>query len=214
MTDTARTTPESPSHGRSTPAPPGGDRGDDAGGRDGGQVMAEAKKVGAELVGAVRDSAVALLDVQRNRAADQIAAVGEALRCAAESLDQSLEPTGGATVAGYADRAAGQIAGFADTVRRRSWAELADDVEDFARRWPMAYMASAIGIGFIAGRFMLSSAERAPDAGAAIAGQPVRAGRAPRSQAHRSAPRRGAGMVGSAHASGAKPGSGTAASGG
>ena len=118
--------------------------------------MTEARKVGSELVGAARDSAMSLLDAQRSRAADQIAAIGDAVRRSAESLDE----TGGGALVRYADQTANQIRGFADTIRDRSWTELADDIEGFARRWPMVYMASAVGIGFIAGRFMLSSAER------------------------------------------------------
>jgi hypothetical protein len=119
--------------------------------------LTDAKKMGSELVGAVRESAMTMLDNQRTRAADQIASVGEALRRSA----QSLEDAGGETVVRYADQAAQQITDFADTLRNRSWGELATDVEDFARRWPMAFMASAVGIGFLAGRFWMSSAEQA-----------------------------------------------------
>jgi len=118
-------------------------------------AMSDAKRVGSELVGAARASAMSLLDAQRNRAADQIAAVGEALRRSAEALEE----TSGASLVRYADRAAEQIDGFADAMRNRSWSELAGDVESFARRWPIVYTASAVAIGFVAGRFMLSSAE-------------------------------------------------------
>ena len=53
------------------------------------KAATEAKKAGSELVGAVRDGAVSLLDAQRGRAADQIAAVGEALKRSAQSLGRS-----------------------------------------------------------------------------------------------------------------------------
>lgn len=122
-----------------------------------GQAIGEAKKVGTELVGAVRDSAVSLLDAQRNRAAEQVASIGEALRRSGESFDG----IGADTVVRYTDMAAEQITGLANTLRDRSWSELADDIERFARQWPIAFTASAIGIGFLAGRFMLSSAEQA-----------------------------------------------------
>ena len=52
-----------------------------------GNAMSDAKKVGSELVGAARDSAVSLLDAQRARAADQITALGDALRRSAESFE-------------------------------------------------------------------------------------------------------------------------------
>jgi len=120
--------------------------------------MSDAKKVGSELVGAARDSAMSLLDAQRSRVADQIASVGDALRQSTESL----ESTGIGALAQYASQAADQIGGFADTLRDRSWSELAGDLEGFARRYPLMFMASAMGLGFIAGRFLLSSSERTP----------------------------------------------------
>jgi hypothetical protein len=118
--------------------------------------MTDAKKVGSDLVGAARDSAMSLLDAQRARVADQIASVGEALRQSTESL----ESTGVGSLAQYATQAADQISGFADTMRDRSWNELAGDVESFARRYPLTFMASAMGLGFMLGRFLLSSSER------------------------------------------------------
>jgi flagellar biosynthesis regulator FlaF len=123
--------------------------------------MSDAKKVGSELVGAARDSAVSLLDAQRARAADQITALGDALRRSAESF----ESTGAGGLVEYANQAADQISGFADTVRDRSWNELAGDLESFGRRYPMTFMASAMSIGFVLGRFLLSSSERTHQAG-------------------------------------------------
>ena len=98
MADTTRTTSGVPAHGTSTTPPAGGagqgtrtveptarNAGEQRHGIEGaGQAIAEtaehavseAKKVGTELVGAVRESAVSLLDTQRERAADQIGAIG------------------------------------------------------------------------------------------------------------------------------------------
>jgi hypothetical protein len=123
--------------------------------------MSDARKVGSELVGAARDSAVSLVDAQRGRAADQIVAVGDALRRSAESL----ESTGAGSLVQYVNQAADQISGFADTVRDRSWDDLAGDLEGFARRSPTMFMVSAVGLGFLLGRFLLSSSERARSAG-------------------------------------------------
>ena len=150
--------------------------------------MSDAKKVGSELVGAARDSAVSLLDAQRARAADQITALGDALRRSAESF----ESTGAGGLVEYANQAADQISGFADTVRDRSWNELAGDLESFGRRYPMTFMASAMSIGFVLGRFLLSSSERTNQAGMRAAraipaaGSPIRGAR----QAARAVPPR------------------------
>ena len=92
--------------------------------------MRDAKKVGSELVGAARDSAVSLIDAQRARAAEQITAVGDALRSSMESFEAS----GSGALAQYANQAADRIYGFADAVRDRSWSDLAGNLESFARR--------------------------------------------------------------------------------
>jgi len=118
--------------------------------------MSDAKKVGSDLVGAARDSAMSLIDAQRARVADQIAALGDALRQSTESL----ESTGVGSLAQYAEQAADQISGFADTMRDRSWNDLAGDLESFGRRYPLTFMMSAMGVGFMLGRFLLSSSDR------------------------------------------------------
>jgi len=118
--------------------------------------MSDVKKVGADLASAARESAISLLDAQRARVAEQIGALGDALRQSTESL----ESTGVGSLAQYATQAADQISGFADTVRDRSWEELAGDLESFGRRYPLTFMMSAMGIGFMLGRFLLSSSER------------------------------------------------------
>ena len=53
-----------------------------------------------------------------------------------------------------------EIEQFASRLRTRPLNMMADDVEDFARRWPAAFMAAAVGLGLLAGRFLVSSASR------------------------------------------------------
>ena len=157
MADTMRTTPASPIHGTTTPVATG-DRQKETGDRQkeqSGGALGDVKEIGTELAGAMRDSATSLYEEQRNRAADEIAALGEALRQSARALDHS-----GGSVARYADQAGQQIGDFAGTLRDRSWNELAADVQDFGRRWPLAFMAAAVGVGFVAGRFLMASAAR------------------------------------------------------
>jgi hypothetical protein len=162
MADTMRTTPASPIRGTTTPVAAGERRNM----RDGG-ALDDVKEIGTELASAVRDGATSLFEEQRNRAADEIAAIGQALRQSARALDQS-----GGSMARYADQAAQQIDDFASTLRNRTWNELAGDVEDFARQWPLLFMAAAVGIGFAGGRFLMASAARSsgpPGAGTSSA---------------------------------------------
>ena len=149
MADTMRTSPGSISGGGSTTGPATQSTGAIA-----DRAIDDARQMGSELIGAVRDSATSLLDEQRGRAADEISALGEVLRRSARSLDDS----GSGAVVRYADQAAEQITSFADGLRNRSWSELARDVEEFARSWPVAFMAGAVAAGFVAGRFLVSSA--------------------------------------------------------
>ena len=162
MADTMRTTPASPVRGTTTPVPAGDRQNGKQQNQQTGSALSDVKEIGTELAGAVRDSATSLFEEQRNRAADEIAALGKVLRQSARALDEN-----GGAVARYADQAAQQVGDFASTLRTRSWNQLAGDVEDFGRRWPLAFIAAAVGVGFVAGRFLMASAARSPEPAAA-----------------------------------------------
>lgn len=153
MADSQFTT-GSQSRGKSGPIGAGGT------GVDPERVVETAKNMGNQLIGAVRDQATSLVDEQRGRAADQIASMAGMVRNSVQSLDR--ESAG--AICQYADDTARAIDNFADLLRTASWGELADEVEDFGRRWPMVFMASAIATGFIAGRFLISSGSRRHEA--------------------------------------------------
>src|SRR5438105_11112610 len=102
------------------------------------RALAEAKGIGTELIDAVRDNATSLFEEQRDRAANEIASFGAVLRRSASALDQAS----GTAVSRYTEDAARQITEFAETLRHRSFGELTSDIENFARRWPMVFMAA------------------------------------------------------------------------
>src|SRR5436190_10432488 len=146
----SRETPRTPG------APTGAPIGTTHGGGDGSRAVEDAKEMGTELIGAVREGATSFFEEQRNRAASEIASLGDMLRRSARSLDQSSSTT----IGRYAEDAASEITQFADRLRTRSLGMMANDVEDFARQWPIAFIAAAVGAGFLAGRFLVSSASR------------------------------------------------------
>jgi hypothetical protein len=117
------------------------------------RMLDDAKDLGSEIIAAVRDNAIALFDEQRNRAANEIAAVGEVLHNSAQSLDQR----GGGIAARCAGEAATQIDDVANWLRGRSWAELTGDIGGFARRYPMAFIGTAAALGFLACRVITAS---------------------------------------------------------
>src|SRR5437773_647291 len=154
MADANQSTPGSLS--REMPRTTGAPVGSTHGGGDGSRAVEEAKEVGTELIGAVREGATSFFEEQRNRAASEIAALGDMLRQSARCLDQ----TNSTTIGRHAEDAASEISQFADRLRTRSLGMVADDVEAFARNWPAAFMAVSVGLGVLAGRFLVSSASR------------------------------------------------------
>src|SRR5919198_806282 len=87
---------------------------------DGSRAVADAKEMGTELIGAVREGATSFFEEQRDRAAREIASLGDMLRRSARSLDQT-SPT---TIGRYAEDAADGITQFADRLRTRSFGML------------------------------------------------------------------------------------------
>jgi hypothetical protein len=130
---------------------------------DPGRIIENAKNMGNEVIGAVQESTTSLIDERRRRAADQIGTVADMLRNSVKPLDRKSA----GTIRQYAENTARQIDDLAETLRTRSLGELADDVEDFARRWPVVFMASAVAAGFVAGRFLVSSASHPSETPAA-----------------------------------------------
>ena len=134
-----------------------------------------AKTILTEFACAARSAALSVVDEHRTRAAAQVGGVAAAARAAARSFERSQSPV----VAGYADCAARQIEGFADTIRQRRWAQLAADVDEVARRRPALFVAGAVALGFLAGRFLSAASRRteppAPPAARAAEGTVVAA---------------------------------------
>ncbi len=126
--------------------------------------MERARMILTELTDAAQSAALSLVDEQKARAAAQVGGVAAAVRAAARSLEGSQS----SVAAGYAHCAAREIEAFAATIRERHWAELAADVENVARRQPALFVAGAVAVGFLVGRF-LSAASSRPDPSASSA---------------------------------------------
>src|SRR5919198_4947948 len=106
--------------GREMPSAAGAPVGSTHAAPNGSKAVADAKEMGTELIGAVRDGATSFFEEQRNRAANEIASLGDMLRRSARSLDQT-SPT---TIGRYAEDAADGITQFADRLRTRSFGML------------------------------------------------------------------------------------------
>lgn len=115
-----------------------------------------AKDILVEFACATQSAALSAANERKQRTAEQVGGVAEAVRAAARSLDRSQIPT----AARYVDRAAEQVEDLARALRERRWGELVGDIESVARRQPVAFVIGALAVGFLIGRFLAISTQR------------------------------------------------------
>jgi ElaB/YqjD/DUF883 family membrane-anchored ribosome-binding protein len=112
------------------------------------------ESVVTEFFDAARSAAESLLERQKRQIAVSVLGVAEALRSGAHPLRQSQ--TG--VIARYLEEAASQVEGLSHGMREKSWGELVNDTETFARRRPTLFVLSAAAAGFVIGRLLWTSA--------------------------------------------------------
>ena len=120
------------------------------------QGSERAKTILSELLDAARSAAETILDDQKQRTAERVSGMAEAVRCAAQSLDRSENRA----IARYADQAADRIGDFSGLIRERQWSEIVADTEDLARRQPTLFVLGAAAVGFLAGRLLAVPTDR------------------------------------------------------
>lgn len=89
----------------------------------------------------------------KNRAADALGGVAQSLLYSSQQLRDQDQPK----VSQYAERAAHKVDELAKYLRNTSPGEMADRVEDFARREPALFLGGLFAVGFIGARFLKSS---------------------------------------------------------
>lgn len=105
----------------------------------------------------VREALQSVLQEQKERMADTVHGVADALRRTAGTLEREENQA----IARYADQAAAQIDRFSETVRRREIGDLVAGAEGFARRQPSLFIAGAVAAGFVIGRVLARPSEGA-----------------------------------------------------
>lgn len=138
-----------------------------------------AKEQTKSLLDAAKGTATSFADQRKDRAAQTISGIANSIRESGGGFED--QPNIGAFVGSAADG----LEQLASSIRDRSFAELYGDVEDFARRQPIAVGAAALLGGFLLARFIKSSADElssASHAARADAGKPR--GRARPTQSH------------------------------
>jgi hypothetical protein len=137
-------------------------------------VVEDIKAEGAGVAEAAKDQALGFAEEQKRLGADQAEGLARAVHGAADQL-QGSSPQ----IAHYVHEAASAVDGMARSLRDSSPGQLMGQLEDLARRQPVAFFGAAVLAGFAMARFAKSSAEEARRGG-------IQAGR-PHAAAHANA---------------------------
>lgn len=134
----------------------------DAAAQDAPETTAQAREMGTRvqheaerLSGEAKAKGRALLHEQQHAIAEQVNGLAEALHHTAQHLQEKNRDV----VAQYTGQAAQGLERFSQTLRERDLNAIVGQVEDFARRQPVVFIGSAALLGFLAARFLKSSAE-------------------------------------------------------
>ncbi len=120
------------------------------------QLAGNAKEQAKGLASQAAEQGKSALNQQKDNVAQQVDSVSGAMRSAADQLQHEGQPNTGYYVGMLAD----QIESFGRQIRGKDANGLIRDVENLSRRNPAAFFVGALAVGFVAARFMKSSAER------------------------------------------------------
>jgi hypothetical protein len=117
------------------------------------QASERVREQASHAVGQAQEHAQAFLSEQKVVAADHIEGVARVLH---DTVDQLRQRSPGA-VTDYAELAVGSLDSVASALREQDVRSLVGQVEDFARRQPVLFVAGSVAIGFALARFLKSS---------------------------------------------------------
>jgi hypothetical protein len=122
-----------------------------------GQAVDQAKQTAGQVAAQAKQQATSQLESQKERTVDTLDTVAQALRQTGQHLSQGEQTA----VGGYVEQAAERVEKLTDYLRTRDVASLVAETQHFARRNPGLFLGGALALGFIGGRFLKSSGERA-----------------------------------------------------
>ena len=118
-----------------------------------------AKDVASQATDKLKDA----VNERKSSGAEYVGSLAETLRRAAREFDNDL-PIAGT----YIRRAADQVDGVSEGIRKGNLNDLVQSAQSFARRQPTAFLGIAVLAGFGVVRFLKSSAESASPSGGSI----------------------------------------------
>lgn len=106
----------------------------------------------SELFANVSDELSETIGKEKQRGADSVLGIAQAITIAAEELDQQSPG-----LAGNLKKAARSIESLSEGIKSRNLRELSDEVGNLARRQPGIFFAGAVIAGFTLARFLRST---------------------------------------------------------
>jgi len=125
-------------------------------GASGSGVMDQAKKAITNVAGQASDKVTSTLDTQKDRAAEGIDSIAQALR---QTSDQLSEKNQAVPVHEYLSSAAEQVERLSGYLRSADIKQIVSQVEQFARRQPAIFLGGAFVLGMLGARFLKSSGQ-------------------------------------------------------
>lgn len=116
-----------------------------------GEGLDQAKHLVGQAQERATDQVRSRLDSQKHRAADSLSSVAQTLRSSGQQMN------GQEGISRYLTRAADEVENLAHYLEDRDVGELLGQVEDFARRQPVAFLGGAFTLGVLGARFLKSS---------------------------------------------------------
>lgn len=115
------------------------------------QGQEKAQEAAGKATGMMREQ----LDQRSNQAGEKVSGTAQDLR----SVSEELRNQGKETPANLAEKAAERTERVGSYLRESNGDRLLEDVEDLARRQPLAALAAGLAVGMLAARFLKASSE-------------------------------------------------------
>jgi len=122
-----------------------------------GVLADQAQHTAGEVTEQAKQQATSQLETQKDRAVDTLVTITQALRQTGQHLHQQEQKA----VAGYVEQAAERVEGLTNHLRAHDVPALLNETEALARSKPALFIGSALALGFIGARFLMSSGQRA-----------------------------------------------------
>jgi uncharacterized protein YjbJ (UPF0337 family) len=121
-----------------------------------GQVAGQAKEQVGQVAGQARSRVRTQIDQRTTQVGEQVTSQASDVR----SVAQQLREQGKDKPAQYVEQAADRIEGLGSYLKNADADEVLHQIEDFGRQRPWAVIASGLGLGFLASRFLKASSSQ------------------------------------------------------